>query len=247
MSLEPGKILENAIRTIDIAFRYAKVHYWLHFGALWGLCKNNGIIPDADFDCCVNYGSDWKKIVKSFSQYGYTMSKAIINDADPENIMYCGFNKEGWPHICCSFWYLHNGIRYYCHDTHFELKAGEVGKPASGYSFKGMPDFFVSDETMFKRVEWPGINQAFKVSVPILPALDYMYPCWPYSTQRYSISQKHEYFPDKTQSIYRHGAISPYMVHVDSMTQWNNEKYINSELQKGEERWRLKLKEVRLG
>jgi len=245
MALEPGKTLEKAIRTIDMAFRYAKVHYWLHFGALWGLCKNNGIVPDEDFDTCVYYGTDWKRVEKSFRGYGYTLSKAILNDCDRENIMYCGFNRDGWPHVCVSFWYLHNGIRYYCHDTHFELKPGEVGVPASGYVFKGFPDFLVHDESMFKRVEWPGINQSFKISVPMLPGLDYMYPCWPYANQLYTIGRDNKYIPDKTRSIYRHGAISPYMVKIKTMSQWNDEKYINGQLEESMANWQRKLKELR--
>ncbi len=244
MSLEPGKVLENAIRTIDMAFRYAGVHYWLHFGALFGLCKRDGVIPDADFDCCVYYGSDWKKIVQSFKSYGYTMSKAIINDTDPQNIMYCGFNRDEWPHVCVSFWYPHNGIRYYCHDTHHELKPGEIGVPKSGYYFKGMPDFFVKDVSMFKRVEWPGINQQFKVSVPVLPALDYMYPAWPYIQQKYTVD-KNQVDHDKMPSIRQSGAISPYMVHLQSMRQWSDEKFIETELKKGEEKWRLEIKRLR--
>lgn len=244
MALEPGKELQNAIRTIDTAFRYAGVHYWLHFGALFGLCKNRGIIPDADFDCCVYYGTPWKKIVKSFAQYGYKMSKAILNDVDPDNIMYTGFNKEGWPHVCVSFWYLHKGIRYYCHDTHFDLKQGDVGVPKSGYYFKGFPDHLVKDKSMFKRVEWPGISQAFKISVPMFPGLDYMYPCWPYINQQYSITANSTYDEDKCRSINRSGACSPWMVHLKSMSQWNDEAYINNQLLLGEEQWRKKIKSL---
>jgi hypothetical protein len=244
MPLEPGKVLENAIRTIDTAFRYAGIHYWLHFGALFGLCQREGVIPDADFDCCVYYGTDWKRIVKAFSQYGYTLSKAMLNDVDQTNVVYCGFNKPGCPHICCSFWYLHDGIRYYCHDTHHEIEAGQEGIPASGYYFKGMPDHYVATPDMFKRVEWPGVSQAFKISVPLMPALDYMYPGWPYTNQRYTI-RTNEIIPEQMRSIYRHGAISPYMVHVKSMAQWNDSSYIKSELEKGNQTWKKKLKELR--
>ncbi len=244
MALEPGKTLEKAIRVIDRAFRYASTHYWLGFGALWGLCQNDGIVPDEDFDCCVYYGSDWKRIRKSFEAWGYTLSKAMLNDADPDNIVYCGFNKEGWPHICVSFWYLHNGIRYYCHDQNRDLRPGEVKVPGSGYFFKGIPEFFVKDESMFKRVEWPGIQQNFKITVPMLPALDYLYPCWPYIKQRYLI-QHNEIDKDKSISVYRHGAISPYMVHVDSMNQWNDAHYIQQELAKGEAKWKVVLKQMR--
>jgi len=243
VALEPGKLLENAIRTIDTAFRYAGVHYWLHFGALYGMALRDGTIPDADFDCCVYYGSDWMKIVKSFESYGYTMSKAIVNDTDSNNIMYCGFNKPEWPHVCVSFWYLHDGIRYYCHDTHHELKPGEIGIPASGYYFKGFPDFFVSDKSMFKRVEWPGINQSFKVSVPVFPLLDYMYPGWPFVRQKYTIN-KNQIEHDKMCSIRAAGAISPHMVHLTSMRQWNDTEYIKSELRKGEDRWRQEIKKI---
>lgn len=245
MSLAPGEMIEKAIRVIDRAFRYAKTHYWLYFGALWGLCQNNGTIPDGDFDVCVYYGSDWKKIVKSFQQFGYAMSKALQNDVDKDNIMYCGFNKEGWPHICLSFWYLHDNIRYYCHDQNFEIKSG-VGVPPSGYFFKGVPDFFVHDESVFRRVEWPGIRQSFKINVPMLPALDYLYPCWPYIKQRFQILH-HEVDAnkDKSISIYRHGAISPYMVHVKSMAQWKDKNYIDNQLQEGRNKWNRKLKELR--
>ena len=94
MPLEPGKELEHCIKILDMAFRYANVHYWLHFGALWGKNMNAGVVPDGDFDCCVYYGSDWKRIVKSFEGYKYKLSKAILNDCDKDNILYCGFNRE---------------------------------------------------------------------------------------------------------------------------------------------------------
>lgn len=246
MSLKSGPVMEKTIRIIDMSFRYSRTHYWLYFGALWGLCQNAGTIPDGDFDMCVYYGSDWHKIVKSFQSFGYTLSKALLNDADNNHIMYCGFNKEGFPHVCLSFWYLHNGIRYYCHDQNFELKNGDIGAPPSGYYFKGVPDFFVHDETMFKRVEWPGINQQYKITVPMLPALDYMYPCWPYIKQRFHVlGYGVDINKEKSISVYRHGAISPYMVHVKSMRQWQDDKYIKNQLEESINKWKLKIKELR--
>lgn len=246
MALAPGKTIENTIRIIDTAFRYSNTTYWLYFGALWALCQNNGTIPDEDFDVCVHYGADWRKIKRSFEQFGYTMSKAMLADNDRENIVYCGFNKQGSPHICCSFWYLHDGIRYYCHDQLFELKSGDVRVPPSGYWFKGVPDFFVKDASMFRRVEWPGIRQAYKIMVPMLPALDYLYPCWPYIKQRFQILHNEiDIEKKKSISIYRHGAISPYMVHVKSMTQWHDAAYIKQQLTEGKKRWDLKLKEMK--
>jgi hypothetical protein len=46
--LKPGQTLENTIRIINEAFHYSSIPYWLCFGGLWALIKNEGVIPDGD-------------------------------------------------------------------------------------------------------------------------------------------------------------------------------------------------------
>jgi hypothetical protein len=223
---------------------------------LIAIAKKDGIIPDGDIDICTYYehADRWKVIKERFESQGFNMSKAILNDVDPSRIMYCGFNwkekqtreqyasEEFYPHICVSFWYLHNGIRYYCHDQNHELNG--PGVPMSGYFFKGFSNEYICDDTFFKRIEWPGIPGQYKVSVPIFPGLDSMYPGWLYNQQRY-IVDRFNVQPDKLRDICRSGAISKYMVHVNSMGQWNDENYIKQELTKGELAWKLKVKQMR--
>ena len=233
-------ILEKTIKIINFVFRYAGLPYWLGFGGLWGLVRNEGVIPDGDLDLCTFYGGDWRRLVRCFQNNGYTLAKALLNDTDPKNIVYCGFNREGFPHICVSFWYLHNGIRYYCHDQHHEV--GGEGVPPSGYFFKGVPECHLEH---FRMVEWPGIRQDTHIRVPRMPGalLDYSYPDWAYQKQRYNLL-KHEINKEKTVSIFKGGAISPYMVHMKSMAQWNNKGYIDQQLEAGKNKWLAKLKEL---
>ena len=171
------------------------------------------------------------------------MAKALQNDADPENILYMGFNRKDWPHICVSFWYPHDGITYYYNDQNHEISDGNVGMPPSGLFFKGVP---VSCLQEFRYVEWPGIVQNVKVRVPRFPGaiLDHCYPDWGYTKQRYTITHGHQINPDKTVSIFKGGAISPYMVHVKSMSQWNDAGYIAQQLKAGRQKWLNRLKEL---
>jgi hypothetical protein len=237
----PSDILEKTIKVITLAFRTAGIDYWLGFGGLWGLVQNGGVIPDDDLDFCTFYGANWKRLKQVLESRGYTMTKALQNDADPENVLYMGFNKKDWPHICVSFWYPHNGIRYYCHDQNFEVTNGSVGVPASGYYFKGIPESCLQE---FRYVEWPGIVQNVKVRVPRFPGaiLDHCYPDWGYIKQRYTISHEHQIDPDKTISVFKGGAVSPYMVHVKSMHQWSDSRYINQQIEAGRQKWLNRLK-----
>lgn len=227
--LQPGKGIETAVKIINMAMGYAKVQYWLCFGGLWGLIMNKGVIPDGDLDICVLYGEDYKRIQKSFSSCpgGYTMAHAMLDDTDRSKALHCSFNSsQGFPHICLSFWYLHKGIRYYCHDQNFEVH-GE-GVPPSGYWFKGVPESAIGETRL---VEWPGINQMAKISVPRLPGaiLDHLYPDWAYRKQRYEV-KRNQVQEDKMVSYHKGGAVSPYRVHVQSMAQFRDEKYIGKEL-----------------
>lgn len=255
MALKPGKNLEKTIRIIDFIFRQTRTPYWIHFGGLIALAKKNGVIPDGDIDLCTYYESNdkWKRIVHLFESRGFVMTKAIQNDIDKDKILYCGFNprkpqsKEDYlsedfvPHICLSFWYLHNGIRYYCHDEKHELKGGMVAKPPSGYFLKGFEDKYIHDESMLMRAEWPGLPGNVKISVPILPCLEQMYPGYIYNQQRYMV-QNNQVQDDKLRDCCRTGAISRYQVCLRSMAQWNDKAHIKRELEKSELNWRNRLK-----
>jgi hypothetical protein len=232
--------LGKVLRLVDYVFRQAGATYWLSFGALWGLIQNRGVIPDEDFDFCVPYETDWKRIQRGFAAWSYGLAKAMLNDIDQEKALYCGFNRSGWPHICVSFWYPHDGMRYYCHDQRHELKA--PGVPPSGYWFKGVPKECLDYGF---RAEWPGIPQDIKIMVPAIAGsiLDSHYPMWSYIRQRYNIYD-HEVIPEKTVSIFRSGAMSRYAVHVQSMKQWGDAGYIRQQLAASEQKWRVKMKDL---
>jgi len=258
MALKPGKCLEKTIRLIDFIFKQSRTPYWLHFGGLIGLAKKNGVVPDGDLDLCTYYESNdkWKKIVSLFESRGWTMTKALQNDVDKDKILYCGFNwkhsqtqeeylsENFMPHICLSFWYKHEGIRYYCHDQNREVSGGSVAVPPSGYFFKGFEDKYIENDSMLMRAEWPGIPGDVKISVPILPCLEQMYPGYIYNQQRYMV-QAHEIQSDKLRDCCRTGAISRYQVHVKSMAQWNDANHIKNELEKSEMNWRIRLKSLK--
>ena len=240
--LKPSQLLENTIRVINQVMNYSKTPYWLAFGGLYGIIKNDGVIPDGDFDLCTFYGEDFGKIEKAFraSPARYCMSKAIVSDTDNSKALYCSFGSEcGYPHICLSFWYKHDGILYYCHDQHHEVEG--VGVPKSGYFFRGVPEACVKE---FKLVEWPGISQINKIRVPRFPGLmlDNMYPDWAYKIQKYNVNGNHEINKDRLESYHHGGACSPYEIHVNSMKQFLDDKYIENQLKESKRKWEIKLK-----
>lgn len=240
--LEPCKKLESAISVINTVMNYARVKYWLSFGGLYGLIRNNGTIPDSDLDLCTNYGVDHNRIIKAFSGSPgrYNNTKVLVSDVDRTKALYAAFSSSaGFPHICLSFWYEHNGIAYYCHDQKKEVEG--VGVP-SGYFFKGCPVECIKE---FKMVEWPGISQMYKIRVPRFPGrmLDNMYPDWAYRIQKYNV-ENNKVQPDKLDSYHKAGAKSPYEVHVSSMAQWNDRRYIDDQLTKSMQRWNSLLKNM---
>jgi len=254
MPLAPNKKLEETIRIVDFICRQFRMQYWLAFGGLIAIEKKNGVIPDGDLDFCTFYENshNWEKIVKKFESHGFAMSKALLNDTDVSRIVYFGFNhrenkniadpQEQWPHICFSFWYLHNGIRYFCHDEKREVKMGQSGVPASGYYFKGVPDNVLNNDLFFKYVEWPGIPGQYKVKVPVFAGafLD-LYPCWAYNKQKY-IVENYKAIDSKLDDVCKSSAISRYMVHVKSMNQWNDPAYISEQLKESEQKWLSRIK-----
>jgi hypothetical protein len=244
--LGPGKEIENVLRIINQVMHYSGVKYWLCFGALWALIRNNGVVPDGDFDICTYYGSDYKRIEKAFAAAPgrYVMSKAVVDDIARDKALYCSFgSQEGYPHICLTFWYLHDGVRYYCHDQHHEVVSG-VGVPQSGYFFRGVQAVFVEDDqNNFRNVEWPGVPQINKIRVPRFAGtvLDTMYPDWAFKKQHYEV-RNGVVDIDKMMSYHKGGAISPYAVHVQSMKDFENSGYIKRELEKSKRAWEIRLK-----
>ena len=235
--IKPSKELQRTIEIINRVFDNAGYQYWLCFGGLWGLIRNDGVVPDNDLDICTYYGADHKRIAKFFasSPGGYSISNTVISDTDRTKALHCGFNATGLLHICLSFWYEHAGIRYYCHDQNFEIRDGE-GVPGSGYFFKGIPSGALQK---FKRVEWPGIEQQVKISVPMYPGtvLDNLYPDWAWKKQRYVIDKNHTVEQDKMVSLHTGGATSPYRLHLNSMNDFGNERMIKQQLEESQRKW----------
>jgi hypothetical protein len=245
----PSKYLENTFRVVNKVFNYVGVPYWLSFGGLWAIARNNGIIPDGDLDLCTYYGADYTRIEKAFKSCPgrYELHKTILSDIDGK-ALYCSYGSpdEGFPHICVSFWYLNNGIRYYCHDQMHEVEKG-AGVPKSGYWFRGIKAAAVEDKKdNFALVEWPGINQQVKIRVPTKHCgeiLDCMYPCWAFKRQKYVVKTG-MVDTNKLDSYYHGGAISPYSVHVKSMSDWNNTKNIEDQIQESTRAWEKVLNDI---
>lgn len=242
--LTPCKGLESTVRIINEVFY--KRDYWICFGGLWGIIMNDGIIPDGDLDVGVLYGYDWKKLVKRFNSYGYQLSKAMLNDVDQEHILYAGFEHNQYPHICVSFWYPHDGYRYFCHDSQGCIPAGSGAQvPSKGYSFKGVPAYAVDDQVLgFKMVDWPGLPGRCKIRVPVYPGvmLDHLYPAWAYRKQRYVVQEYGEIHRDRMESYHKGGAISPMRVHVRSMGDFNNPNFLAKEIERNKNDYAVKLK-----
>ena len=246
MPVEPSQALENTIRMIHKAMAYAGMgrKYWVSFGALWGLVKNNGVIPDGDIDICVPYGEDWTRVRKAFAGCGYTMTHCMVSDREPDKALHMGFNRPGLLHICLSFWYKWGDYRFYAHDNAHEISG--VGSPSAGYYFKGMPAWIVDDERMFKMAEWPGIQQKFKIRVPLFAGsmLDNLYPCWGFVKQKYNVDAKHRIDEEHTASIHKGGVATRYSAHIQSMADWNNETLIKGLMAEGERQWWARTKQA---
>ena len=248
MAIEPGKRLQNTLSVVHRAFHSAGVPYWLSFGGLWGLVRNNGIIPDNDLDFCTYYGADHERLAKILGGFGYTMTRCMLSDVEPRAV-YASFDHPQWIHFCLSFWYPYqppNGpaLRFYCHDSAHEIQG--VGIPTVGYHFRGTMAEWVDGSDMFLDAEWPGIQQMIKVRVPRFPGgiLDTCYPAWAYKKQRYNLAA-HEVIPEKMRSYYHGGAMSKWAVSVKSMRQWEDHRHVAEQLAVAEERWRRRLREVK--
>lgn len=242
--IEPGQRLQNTIRMIHKGLSYANVPYWLCFGALWGLARNNGVIPDGDLDVCTYYGQDYDRISRALQGVGYNRTRCMIDDTNHKNALYCSFDHPQFIHFCLSFWYPHEGKRYYCHDSGNEIQG--VAVPSIGYYFRGMPAELVEGDHMFQMVEWPGIDQLFKIRVPRFPGamLDEMYPSWAYKKQKYVVS-KHRVHPEKMDSYYHGGSLSKYAVHVRSMADWGNPRHVAAQLESAYRKWLAHLKRTK--
>jgi hypothetical protein len=234
--------MESTFKIINSCMSYTRTKWWLDFGGLWGLIKNNGTIPDGDLDICCLYPAPWQKIRKMFEGRGYSCTRVMLNDADNSQAVYMSFDHPKFLHICLSIWYPARGVRWYCHDNAREI-SGE-GIPSIGYYFKGMPAELVEGDDKFRMVEWPGINQQTKVSVPVYPGsfMDYKYPSWAYTIQRYNINSKHTVESDKMVSIHKGGAMSPHQVHLNSIADFNRDSIYNAKAQEGTRNYVIQLK-----
>lgn len=244
MPVKPSRELEQTVNIINEVF--GKRDYWLCFGGLWGIIMNDGVIPDDDVDVGVLYPYDWRRVEKRFRSYGYRLSKAMVNDQDQNQVLYAGFEHSQRFHICVSFWYPHDGYRYFCHDSQGCIPAGSGAQiPSKGYSFKGVPAYAVEDqERGFKMVDWPGLPGKTKVRVPIYPGviLDHLYPAWAFRKQRYVLQEYGEVHHDKMASYHKGGAISPMRIHARSMADFNNAKFVQNELERNTADYRMRLK-----
>lgn len=251
--LGPCKKLERALK---ILFEiYGRKDYWLGFGGLWGLVCNDGVIPDGDLDVCMLFPQDWRRLIARYKAHGFVNSKVILSDVDQSQALYAGFNKQmgrkpdGSPdmlHICVSFWFPHNGVRYFCHDEKFDLKG--PGVPKSGYFLKGVPSWAVEDPKAFHMVDWPGLPNGTQVRVPIWPGtiLDHCYPLWPFRKQRYVPKHYGDIRQDKSKSYHHGGAISPYRLHLKSLREFANIKGIEKQLAENREEYFTRLKNLRV-
>jgi hypothetical protein len=242
--LGPSKQLEGTLRLLYEAF--GRTGWWLGFGGLWGLVMNGGVIPDGDLDICMLYPTDWKKVVSAMKSRGYVCSKVLLNDAEPENALYAGFNRKGFPHICISFWYPYCDVRYFCHDE--KHTSSGVCVPKDGYWLKGVPGWAVENSEAFHLVDWPGLPGSVQVSVPIWPGviLDHCYPLWAFKKQRYVPTGYGDVRPESCASYHKGGAISPYRIHVRSMKELSDINKIKSQSEVNKIDYYSRLKNLRV-
>lgn len=239
--------IKNTMSALRLIFARAKMNYWLSWGALWALVRNKGVLEpkNRDFDICVPYGADFRRIEKAFTSMGYRMSHAMVDDTKPENALHCGFDPlqvGKFIHVCVAFLYPRESMFWYCHDSTNEISG--VAAPNNGYYFRGFPKAGYDDDIYFRMVEWPGIEQSVKIRVPRFPGaiLDICYPDWAYKKQRYNIGKNHEVIEEKMASYHKGGAAPKYAVWVKSMRDWNDNRHVQSQLQNSERKWKANLK-----
>lgn len=247
MPVGPSDELERTFNLLIHSFRVSGIPWWLNFGALWGYVKNNGVIPDHDLDIQTYYGKPWKRIKTVLEGRGYTMTRAMLNDVDRGNAVYMAFNHPKFLHLCITFVYPSHGIYWYCHDNHFTVDG--VGIPKIGYFFKGFPERLVKPGTLpLVDVEWPGISQQIKIPVPFDSGamLGLLYPAWFTKKQRYNVDSKHTVIEEKMVSIHKGGAISEYMVHLDSMADFDNAVKYQKAFDEGTRNYNIHLKNMKV-
>ena len=113
--------------------QYEQIKWFLSFGSLLGIIRDDGIIKDEhgnpketeDIDISVLYEeSDEKLIVGGFQKFGYQPCRILRNDVTRKPFHY-GFKQpdspgnpnSALPEICVFAWYLHKGIRYHTYET----------------------------------------------------------------------------------------------------------------------------------
>ena len=239
--------IKNTMSALKRVFSRVNSNYWLSFGALWALIRNNGILEpkNRDFDICVPYGLDYKRLEQSFRGMGYKMSHAMVDDTRPSNALHCGFDpvdQTKYIHICVAFLFPREDMLWYCQDSTNEIHG--VASPNNGYYFRGFKKDGYDDDVFFRMVEWPGIDQMNKIRVPRFPGtvLDTYYPDWGYKKQRYNITKKHEVIEEKMQSYHQGGVVTKYAVWVKSMADWNNKSHVEDQLRNAQKKWITKLK-----
>jgi hypothetical protein len=85
-----------------------------------------------------------------------------------------------------------------------------------------------------------------KIRVPRFPdamAFRWMYPDWAYQIQRFNIDPaRREVDHQRMMSYHRGMAVSPYQVHVKSMSEWMNHGKIDKMLEQSEAEWNERLR-----
>jgi len=250
--LHPSKLLQEEIEACESAL--GDIPHFLSFGGLYAIVYNQGIIPDTDLDYSTFYGQDYKKIMRAFESHGYVNTKVMLDNTNPNNALYMGFNRKvhkrnitadaGKPkaHVCVSFLYPSQGMRWYCHDSNGEISG--VGTPTA-WSFRGVPAEIVEDEGAIIQVEWPGIPGSTKVSVPLMGGtlLDYLYIASPYKKQKYNVVDFQPEW-DKMKSIYSGGACSRYAVELNSIAQFWQDGFMQKQMATSKKKWLLKRKQL---
>lgn len=220
---------ERALRIVSRSLGGLRVKWWLCFGNVLHLIRDKSIDDDHDIDIGIHHGAtDLDSISATFAKFQYSVRKKIISDVD-KSLLYVSFeSRKGLPPIDVFAWYEHNGVSYHTYDVNFENK-----KIPSVYCFKGtptklLPDKFTpvcSDKNLLRfqyqrhPKEMPLFREYIQIPLKYGSLMDLWYPDW---------MQKR-----KGQSV------SPYVVRVKSMKQWEDKKHIANCLDKSQKEHEL--------
>ena len=172
------ELLEKSLKHFSFVMKYIKAPWFVCFGTLLGLVRDNGLIKgDKDIDIGMFYedligpkGDTYLRLIKGFEKIGYKLGGIITTDVMPFVPLNMYFNHKDLPTIDVFAWVKDGDIRYHTYDTKQERK-----KIPSEYVLKGVKDVWLKD---IERIRFPFMKIDVNIPRKYGTLLDEWYPNW---------------------------------------------------------------------